>query len=89
MNRYRLICQYCNHTWEWDYIPNHSLSCTYCNDKNVRVIDNKVNKVDYYAGSPPFPEKKDIPKTIDLEPEESIKDPEPLTGPGHWDTWGF
>jgi hypothetical protein len=33
--------------------------CPICKDKNLKVVDLAVSKVDYYAGTKPFKEEKD------------------------------
>lgn len=58
-----LICQYCDYKWKVDYINKYSLHCEICNDDNIREISTK-DKIDYYAGSPPFP-KKELELDID------------------------
>lgn len=55
-DKYELICDYCNHSWKIDYRPQYKLNCLRCNDRNIRAIDLS-SKIDYYAGSPPFPDE--------------------------------
>ena len=64
MNRFELICQYCNHSWDVNYAPQDIVYCKICKDPNIRVIDRAVEKIDYYMGAKPFPEKYE--KTWDL-----------------------
>ena len=52
MNWYELICLYCDHSWQVNYKPDNLLYCSKCKDTNIRV--KQVDKVDQYAGSPPF-----------------------------------
>ena len=54
MNRYEFICQYCNHSWQSNYMSKETLYCIKCNDSHIRVKDLKSSEVDYYAGSPEF-----------------------------------
>jgi hypothetical protein len=54
-------CTYCYNKWEKSvYSSDSSLShikCAKCGDRNVIVKRASEEKVDYYQGSPPFPEK--------------------------------
>lgn len=59
MNKFRLTCQYCNFEWEINYTPQDPLYCGTCSDRNIRIVNLATSKIDYYAGSPPFPEKND------------------------------
>lgn len=61
MNKYELICQYCNYSWQINYVPNEFVYCSKCRDKNIRIKDLNAETVDYYVGCPPFeePEKMD------------------------------
>ena len=61
---FALTCQYCNSQWKQDYVYKTDLHCKTCKDRNIRVIDTRVDKIDYYEGSPPFPPKKE-PITYD------------------------
>lgn len=63
MNAYKIICEYCNFSWEVNYVTKDRIFCTVCNDPNLRIIDLASTKIDYYQGCPPFP--KDKPDTTD------------------------
>ena len=65
LNRYRLICQYCDNNWEANYVPNQKVFCSKCGDSHIRVIDIGHERVDYYIGCPPFPEKSTEKEDID------------------------
>lgn len=41
-----------------NYISKDSIACTVCGDLKIKVIDVLVDKIDYYKGSPKFPDKK-------------------------------
>ena len=56
MIKYKFECLYCGKTWENDFIPMKS-SCDKCGDTSIRVTDQNATKIDYYEGSPPFPDK--------------------------------
>lgn len=75
-----LTCTYCGCHWN-DYIPYRSaigdLQCLLCGDHQITVRDIESTKIDYYAGSPPFPDKppvspieEDKSNNIILEPYE-------------------
>jgi hypothetical protein len=54
LNKYELICQYCGFSWLVSYTPQHSVYCSKCKDGNIRAKNLETDKIDYYAGSPPF-----------------------------------
>lgn len=57
MSRYELSCQYCGHTRIIERKPTEKdVHCFICNDRYVRAEDLS-SKIDYYAGSPPFPKE--------------------------------
>jgi hypothetical protein len=56
MKKYTFECTYCGETWGSD---DPQWKCISCRDENLRYKDNSKTKIDYYAGSPPFPEDKD------------------------------
>lgn len=58
-NRYELTCQYCGYSWEIQYAPNGTIYCHKCKDSSIKAKDLHRDKIDYYAGSPPFEEKED------------------------------
>lgn len=62
-----LTCLYCNHTWDRYLASKEAASkdfhCLKCKDSNVEIRESKTTKVDYYKGSPPFPQSKE---TLDL-----------------------
>lgn len=56
-----MTCKYCGHHWQLKNIyrnPNSKIICAICGDTNIIVRDYEKSRIDYYAGSPPFPEKK-------------------------------
>lgn len=55
MNRYEFICLYCGFTWKLAYTPTN-LVCDKCKDTNIKVVDLQVERVNYYAGCPDFPD---------------------------------
>lgn len=62
----KCTCLYCDHKWtaygEWDI-----RECARCFSKKPKVERiNDKDKIDYYQGSPPFPEK---PKVSENDPE--------------------
>ncbi len=57
MNKFELICYYCNYSWEVNYTPSDIIYCQRCRDSNIRVIDKATEKVDYYIGCLPFSEE--------------------------------
>lgn len=61
MNRYELICTYCDFKWQINYTPKEQIYCSICKDKKIRVKDLKADNVDYYLGCIPFEELKDDP----------------------------
>lgn len=70
----RLICLYCDHSMDIDYQPSEFTVCGKCGDYNLRMVDLKKSKIDYYRGSPPFPDK---PVEDKKEPAPEIKLEEP------------
>lgn len=58
MNLYELSCYYCGYSWQINYEPRDTIYCIKCKDKNLRLINIATQKVNYYVGSPPFPEKE-------------------------------
>lgn len=54
MNRYKLVCLYCDESWEINYVPKEALYCSKCRSTDVKAIDLASTKIDHYAGSPPF-----------------------------------
>ena len=56
---FELTCNYCNFQWTQEYVNRAYISCGKCKDSNIKVVDVKREKVDYYAGSPPFPEEEE------------------------------
>ena len=59
MNRYELICEYCDNRWQINYTPKEQIYCSVCNDRKIRVRDLHAENVDYYFGAPPFEEPED------------------------------
>lgn len=57
MNEYRLVCQYCDESWEINYFPHKEIYCSKCKDTNIKIVKLSTDKIDYYVGCPPFPEK--------------------------------
>ena len=57
MNDYFLTCQYCGNSWETNYIPRDRVYCSKCNDSAIKIKERSKEKVDFYEGCPPFPEK--------------------------------
>lgn len=54
-------CQYCGYKWTLKTFSKEaikSIQCLICKDTNIRVVDDKNSKIDYYEGCPAFPEKK-------------------------------
>ena len=62
MNKYELICQYCNNTWQVNYIGKDPVRCGICKDSNIRVIDLARDRADYYIGCPAFEDEPDLDK---------------------------
>lgn len=58
MDKFKFICRYCDYTWNIDYMPTSKPICWKCSDTNIRIIDLERDKIDYYAGSPPFVESE-------------------------------
>lgn len=56
MNRFELICTYCGNSWEINYTPQEIIYCGKCQDSGIRVKNIASERIDYYAGSPPFEE---------------------------------
>lgn len=57
----QIECTYCGHKWTETVYQKSSvenMTCIWgnCKDSNLIVRDMSVGKIDYYAGSPPFPE---------------------------------
>lgn len=50
-------CDYCDHSWEEIlFRSSDRLECPTCGDRRIKVSDpHKSAKIDYYAGSAPFP----------------------------------
>ena len=42
-------------------MPKDIVYCTKCGDSNLKAVDLKADKVDYYAGSPPFEKERKDP----------------------------
>jgi hypothetical protein len=59
MNRYELICLYCNNIWQINYVPKEKIYCSKCNDTNIRAIDLAKERIDQYIGCPPFPDERE------------------------------
>lgn len=57
---FELTCLYCDFKWNAAYVNKATLCCKICGDVNIREMDIRRHKIDYYAGSPPFPEEEDI-----------------------------
>ena len=56
----QLECTYCGNKWNataWSKVEIDSMICSKCKDSRL-VVRDRTSKVDYYQGSPPFPEKK-------------------------------
>lgn len=57
-----LTCRYCGNKWEAFANSKEAveyMSCGICGDTGVEVRDaTKVQKIDYYVGCPPFPDKE-------------------------------
>ncbi len=62
MNKYELICEYCNNSWQINYIPKDPVYCSKCKDRKIRIKDLKTDIVDYYIGCPPFEETDKMDK---------------------------
>ena len=52
MDKYELICQYCGHRWNINYVQDY-IKCDKCKDSNIRVRDNS-KKANYYVDCPEF-----------------------------------
>jgi len=55
-----LECQYCGHKWIYRAYSKASidkLKCNKCSDSNLTVRNLSDNKIDYYQGSPAFPQE--------------------------------
>lgn len=70
MNRFAMICKYCDYHWEINYVPHTTIYCPICKDSNIRTIDLHTDIVDYYKGCPPFEEEKDDGQRITMEDVE-------------------
>ena len=58
----QFTCLYCDHVWGKHMYNKATIEneiCPICKDKNLKVVDLAVSKVDYYAGTKPFKEEKD------------------------------
>jgi len=65
MNTFSFECTYCGKKWE--AAPTlaeeiASAKCGACKDTNLIIKDLRKSKIDYYQGTPPFPEKKEEPE---------------------------
>jgi len=69
----RLICLYCDHKTDIDYQPSGFIVCNKCGDSNLRMVDLRKSKIDYYAGSRPFPPKPEKKEEVKL-PHISIQE---------------
>jgi hypothetical protein len=61
MMEVEILCQYCGHKNVTVIYNQKSLegeTCNKCNDKNLIVREVSKSKIDYYEGSPAFPEKE-------------------------------
>jgi len=57
-----ITCTYCGYKIDkeaYNEASVRSLRCSKCNDKNLLFKEIIRERVDYYAGSPPFEEKKE------------------------------
>lgn len=75
-----LVCRYCNNKWEALVNSKEAveyMSCGICGDGSLEVRDaDKVEKIDYYMGCPPFAAKELAIKESSPEPKK----------PWYWDT---
>lgn len=58
MNRYVLVCKYCDWRRTITALTSHWANqekCQRCNSKDTYVKDVKRSKIDTYVGCPPFP----------------------------------
>lgn len=60
---FRLTCTYCNHIWDINYHSQEEIRCPKCNDRNIKAEDLREGKIDYYVGSPPFPDENKDDRT--------------------------
>ena len=70
----KITCWYCDHTvykTVYDQRGLQDLTCIICKDPNLIIKDVAKDRLDTYAGSPPFEDKKDSDKFEN----ESIKAP--------------
>lgn len=67
----KILCHYCGMDWTCNLYSKSavgSLKCLRCGDKNLKLIDLDRTKIDYYAGSPPFPdEEKEEDSVLDYD----------------------
>lgn len=76
-----LTCQYCNHSWKEHFYNKEAIDhsrCPICKDTSLTVRDaaSMKDKIDYYAGCPPFPEPKDDIIIHDSTASTSTQDPD-------------
>lgn len=53
-------CTYCGKVWKShprSQVEIEAARCSKCGDTTLKVREASKSKVDYYQGSPPFPEK--------------------------------
>lgn len=58
-------CTYCGKKWKSFPRTQSEVEktlCDKCGDSTLKVRDASKNKVDYYEGCPPFPEKQEAPE---------------------------
>jgi hypothetical protein len=58
----QIICKYCGLKVHLSYVEARvHTRCSHCNQPEFEAHEITNSKVDYYAGSPPFPENDDTP----------------------------
>lgn len=63
-------CTYCGFKWTDQLYNERSANnqhCRHCKDKYPKWRKLEDAKVDYYAGSPPFPKKEEEKKSVEEE----------------------
>jgi len=52
-------CKYCGLQWSkemYNIPPKNTIRCTKCLDRNIEMSRKEDVTIDYYKGSPPFPD---------------------------------
>lgn len=79
MNKINIECKYCGNKWEkiiWGNPSSDGLKCEVCGEgQNFFFREIKTSNIDYYDGSPPFPEvESEELNSIDLLEIEDNED---------------